>query len=165
MTNADGEFSNQPAGAGLKYFFRPELREPLRREIRAQFQKFLNTGLSLDHVNGHLHFHLHPVVFRILMDEAPGLGIRRMRLTRDPFWLNARLAGGHWLYRGLHAFIYVCLAGNARKRLRRAGIRHTHRVFGLLQNGRVDEPVRHPAAGEIAGRRFGALLTSLARGI
>ena len=29
-----------------------------------------------------------------------------MRLTRDPFCLNARLASGRWFYRFSHAFIY-----------------------------------------------------------
>lgn len=140
LVNQRGEFSNQPEMTGLRYFMRHELREQLRQEILAQFQKFRGTGLSLDHVNGHLHFHLHPTVFRIVMEMADKFGIRHMRLTRDPFWLNARLSPGHWLYCSTHAFIYLCLAGNARGQLRRRGIRHTRRVFGLLQNARVDEP-------------------------
>ncbi len=139
LVGGNGEFGNRPGAVGLRYFARRELREQLRREIHAQFEKFRATGLPLDHVNGHLHFHLHPTVFRILMEAAGKFGIRHMRLTRDPFWLNARLAGGEWIYRGLHAFIYVCLAGSARTTLQRRGIRHTRRVFGLLQNARVDE--------------------------
>jgi hypothetical protein len=31
--------------------------------------------------------HLHPAVFRILMNDAAQLGIERLRLTRDPFRL------------------------------------------------------------------------------
>ena len=139
LVNARGEFSNRPEATGLRYFMRRELHGQLREEIHAQFTKFRATGLPLDHVNGHLHFHLHPTVFRILMEVADTFGIRRMRLTRDPFWLNARLASGQWLSRGLHAFIYCCLAGRARGALQRRGIRHTRRVFGLLQNARVDE--------------------------
>ena len=67
LVNARGEFSNNPPGAGFRYFFQRSLREQLRREIHAQFQKFRATRLPLDHVNGHLHLHLHPTVFRILM--------------------------------------------------------------------------------------------------
>jgi len=139
LVNLRGEFSNQPEITGLRYFMRRHLREQLRQEIHAQFEKFRGTGLLLDHVNGHLHFHLHPTVFRLVMEVADRFGIRHMRLTRDPFWLNARLSPGHWLSRGTHAFIYLCLAGNARRSLKRRGIRHTRRVFGLLQNARVDE--------------------------
>jgi hopanoid biosynthesis associated protein HpnK len=139
LVNERGEFSNDPVQVGMRYFFRRELREPLRREIHAQFARFRATGLTLDHVNGHLHMHLHPVVFSILMEDAEKLGIERMRLTRDPFWTDVPLASGLRLYRASHAFIYFILSGCARGRLARRRIRHTERVFGLLQNARVDE--------------------------
>jgi hopanoid biosynthesis associated protein HpnK len=139
LVNAGREFSNNPIAAGFRYFFRRELREQLRQEIQAQFEKFRVTGLPLDHVNGHLHFHLHPAVFSILMQDAEQLGIRHMRWTRDPFRLNTRLASGHWLYRIAHAVIFRWLAGRAAPGLRQRGIRHTSAVFGLLQNARVDE--------------------------
>src|SRR5206468_4563847 len=99
LVNARQEFTNLPVGAGFRYFFQRPLREQLRAEIHAQFQTFRATGLPLDHVNGHLHMHLHPTVFSILMEDAVKLGIDRLRLTFDPFWLNARLARGHWCYR------------------------------------------------------------------
>jgi hopanoid biosynthesis associated protein HpnK len=139
LVNTDGEFSNNPVAVGLRYFARRGLREQLRQEILAQFQKFRATGLPLDHLDGHLHLHLHPVVFRILMEDEEQLGIRHLRLTHDPFWLNARLASGKWLYRIAHAVIFSWLGGWARSALRRRKIQHTQRVFGLLQDSRVDE--------------------------
>jgi len=132
------KFSDNPAGVGFRYFFLRRLRPQLRAEIRAQFQKFRATGLRLDHVNGHLHLHLHPVVFRILMEEAAALGIERVRWTRDPFRLNLQLASGHWVYRVVHAVIFNWLATRARPVLAQRGLRHTRFVFGLLQNARVD---------------------------
>jgi predicted glycoside hydrolase/deacetylase ChbG (UPF0249 family) len=111
----------------------------LQREIHAQFQRFREARLPLDHVNGHLHLHLHPTVFRILMADAGQLGIKRLRLTFDPFRLNLRLASGHFTYRALHVVIFHPLSARARPALARLGIRHTDAVFGLLQNARVDE--------------------------
>jgi hopanoid biosynthesis associated protein HpnK len=139
LVNGNQAFTNNPAVAGCRYFFLPALREQLRAEIHAQFQKFRATGLPLDHVNGHLHMHLHPAIFRILMDDGSQLGIERLRLTYDPFRLNLRLASGHFFYRALHAVIFHTLASRARSALRRRDIRHTGAVFGLLQNARVDE--------------------------
>jgi hopanoid biosynthesis associated protein HpnK len=139
LVNPNGEFSNNPAGAGFRYFFQRSLREPLRREIHAQFQKFRATRLPLDHVNGHLHLHLHPTVFRILMADASQLGIKRLRLTFDPFRLNLGAASGHLAYRVLHVAIFHSLSARARPALAQRGIRHTEAVFGLLQNARVDE--------------------------
>jgi hopanoid biosynthesis associated protein HpnK len=140
LVNARGEFTNNPAGAGLRYFFQSCLREQLRAEIHAQFERFHATGLPLDHVNGHLHLHLHPVVFSILMQDARELGIQRVRLTFDPFWLNLRVASGHLAYRALHVLIFHPLSAHARPVLRERGLKHTQAVFGLLQNSRVDEP-------------------------
>jgi predicted glycoside hydrolase/deacetylase ChbG (UPF0249 family) len=132
-------FDSNPTRAGLRWFFRRSLRPQLEAEIRAQFERFAATGLRLDHVNGHLNTHLHPVVLGILLEHARAWGIRHLRLTRDPFRLNARLAGGAWGYRLSHALIFRALSAWARPRLARAGIGFTDRVFGLLQNGRVDE--------------------------
>lgn len=139
LVNARGEFGDHPFQLGLKYYFRDDLRAQLRAEIRAQFIRFQATGLPLDHVNGHLHLHLHPVILRLLVDDAARLGLRRLRLTRDAFALNRRLAQGRWCYRISHALLFQGLSAWARPQLARARIRHTRWVVGLLQDSRVDE--------------------------
>jgi hopanoid biosynthesis associated protein HpnK len=139
LVNPRGEFSRSPVRSGLNYFLKRSLREPLRAEIHAQFEKFHAAGLPLDHVNGHLHLHLHPVIFQILMDDADKLRIRHLRLTRDCLARSRRLAGGRWFYRLAHAAIYACLSRRAREPLRQRGIRHAQITFGLLQDSRVDE--------------------------
>jgi hopanoid biosynthesis associated protein HpnK len=139
LVNPRGEFSENPVATGFRYFFQRGLQQQLRAEIHAQFEKFRATGLPLDHVNGHLHLHLHPTVFRILMDDAEKLGIRRLRLTQEPFWMDVPLASGRRLYRSTHAAIYFCLSWRAQSALRRKNIRHTQRVFGLLQNAHMNE--------------------------
>ena len=139
LVNSRGEFTNNPAGAGFRYFFQRGLREQLRSEMRAQFEKFRATGLELDHVNGHLHLHLHPTIFDLLMQDADQLGFQRIRLTFDPFGLNLRIASGHLAYRALHVAIFHLLAARARPAIRRRRFAHTGHVFGLLQNARVDE--------------------------
>jgi len=139
LVNSNSEFTNSPGGAGFRYFFHSSLREQLRAEIHAQFERFRETGLPLDHVNGHLHLHLHPTVFGILMEAATQLRIERLRLTFDPFWLNLKLASGHFFYRSVHASIYHLLSARARPVLQRRKIRHASHVFGLLQNARVNE--------------------------
>ena len=139
LVNASGHFSNSPVGVGMKYFFACDLREQLRAEIRAQFEKFHSTGLPLDHVNGHLHLHLHPIVFKILMDDSETLGIRHFRFTRDCLARSRRMSSGHHFYRISHAAIYECLSSRTREPLRHKNIKHTQITFGLLQDSRVDE--------------------------
>lgn len=153
LVNARGEFGDDPVRTGFRFFFSRSLRRQLHAEIHAQFQRFHRTGLKLDHVNGHLHLHLHPAIFRILVAEARQLGIRAVRLTSDPYWLNRRLARGRLWYRTSHAIIFSLLACRSRPVLDRGDHRHTRFVFGLLQNAKVDESyllqlARHLPAGD-----------------
>jgi hopanoid biosynthesis associated protein HpnK len=138
LADERGRFSQDPARTGFRYFFMPSLQPQLEWEIARQFEKFKETGLPLDHVNGHLNIHLHPVIFRLLMKRSQEWGIRHFRLTRDPFRLNMSLAGGSWIYRLSHALSFHSLSAFARSSLSARGIRHTGAVFGLLQNSRVD---------------------------
>lgn len=139
LVNTEKQFTDNPVSAGFRYFFSGPLKTQLRDEIAAQFEKFHATGLKLDHVNGHLNIHLHPVIFDLLMDNAENWGIRHLRLTRDSLRENAKLASGQWPYRISHAVIYKILSSRSRSTLAKKKIRHTTRVFGLLQNARVDE--------------------------
>jgi chitin disaccharide deacetylase len=140
LVNAGGEFDHSPVRVGFHYFFkRRKIREQLRAEILAQFEKFRSTGLPLDHVDSHHHLHAHPVIFSLLIESAEDLGIKHLRLTSEPLGLHARLAIGYRLERLSHGFIYWLLAGRARRILRRLEIKHTDAVFGLLQDARVDE--------------------------
>jgi len=138
MVDQRGRFSDQPVFAGLRYYFEQRRHADLEREVAAQFERFNSTGLVLDHVNGHLHFHMHPTVVGILLRRAEDWGIRAMRLTRDPLWLNLRLSRGHYGYRVSRALVFRGLGRWVGARLRPKGILHTDRVFGLLQDGRVD---------------------------
>ena len=139
LINARSEFASRPARTGWNYFFQRRLRPQLRAEIHAQFEKFRATGLSLDHVNGHLHLHLHPVIFSILMEDSQELGLRHLRLTRDCLARSLKMSRGQWWYRLSHTAIYAWLSRRAHAPLRQRGIQHAQITFGLLQTARVDE--------------------------
>jgi hopanoid biosynthesis associated protein HpnK len=139
LVNARGEFSESPVGVGMNYFFKRNLHEQLRAEIHVQFEKYHSTGLTLDHVNGHLHLHLHPVIFKILMEGSEQLRIRHLRLTRDCLARSLKISRGHLFYKISHSAIFEFLSSRARKPLAQKKIRHAQITFGLLQDSRVDE--------------------------
>jgi hopanoid biosynthesis associated protein HpnK len=139
LVDSAQQFSNNPALSGMRYFFKPGLRRQLFQEIEAQFCKFSQTGLVLDHINGHLNIHLHPTVFSLLMENDLRWGIKCLRLTRDPLRLNLKLDRGRWLYRLSHFAIFGSLSFWAKPHLKRRSIQYTRNVFGLLQTGHMDE--------------------------
>lgn len=132
--------AEEPIAAGFRFFFKPGMRAQLRKEIRAQLEKFRATGLTLDHVNSHHHLHMHPTVVGLLLECLREMGIVRARLTREPFWINVRHVAGRRFRNWPHALIYAVLARRARRGFREAHIRHPQYVFGLMQNHVVDEP-------------------------
>lgn len=131
--------SEEPIAAGFRFFFKRSLRPQLRAEIRAQLDKFFATGLTLDHVNGHHHLHMHPTVVGLLLEYSREMNIRRIRVTREPFWINVWNIRGRRFRNWPHALIYALLAGRASSAFRAAQIRYPQFVFGLMQNHAVDE--------------------------
>ncbi len=139
LVDSAGAFRESPVAAGMVYFFSPAARRQLALEIAAQFDRFEQTGLALDHVNGHLHFHLHPAVFALLQPELTRRKARAIRLTRDPLEVDWPLGSGRWFYRLSHALIFQSLSARAQPFVDRSRIAHTRFVFGLLENALVRE--------------------------
>ncbi|TAL12802.1 MAG: ChbG/HpnK family deacetylase [Nitrospirae bacterium] len=133
-----GEFSADLVGAGLKFFFRPGVRRQLEAEIRAQFQAFHNTGLSLDHVNAHNHMHLHPTVLGLILKVGRTFGLKAVRVPYEPLLPSWRAAGGALLPRAAAWLLTAPWSGLLKARLRRAGIRANDCVFGLHDSGNMD---------------------------
>lgn len=127
LVDADGWFQDNLLAAALRWFFHRESRRELGREIAAQFAAFRATGLSLDHVDGHNHMHLHPSVLSEILRNLPP-GTAAVRLPREPL-ARAGLPG---------ALLAPWLALMA-LRLRRAGLAHNHWLLGMRDVGRVDE--------------------------
>jgi hopanoid biosynthesis associated protein HpnK len=139
LVEAPGVFSNNPVGAGLRYFFTPRLRGQLEREIRAQLEKFLSAGLALSHVDGHLNIHMHPTVLDILLRVAPQYRIRAIRLPREPLRISLRLDNRERFRKLVESVTFTALTAWARRRLAVHGIRHPDQLFGLHQSGHVTE--------------------------
>ncbi|KAF1024757.1 MAG: Carbohydrate deacetylase [Burkholderia plantarii] len=125
LVGPDGRFGNAMAKDGCRFFFLPHVRAQLRREIRAQFEAFAATGLPLDNVNAHKHFHLHPSVLAMLVEIGRDYGLRAVRL---PFEISAPVWLRPWI-------------ALVRRRLERAGIAHNDYVIGIAQSGRMTEAV------------------------
>jgi hopanoid biosynthesis associated protein HpnK len=123
LVDDQGRFGNAMVRDGVRFFFLPRVRVQLAHEIRAQFEAFAATGLPLDHVNTHKHFHLHPTVLSLLLEIGSEYGMRAMRLPRE--------AGGSLALRPWTALVLA--------RLNRCGIAHNDHVVGLTQSGQMDE--------------------------
>ncbi len=139
LVGPDGRFSNDPVRFGIALFFSPELRRQAEEEIAAQFDRFRTTGLTLDHVNAHQHFHLHPVVAEAIMRFAPAFGAPPVRVPNEPFRQSYDATGDRALGRFLPWLFYLPQTLGLRKRLRAARLPVNDRVFGLNDSGAMIE--------------------------
>jgi hopanoid biosynthesis associated protein HpnK len=152
MTDAEGKLAPDPVAAGMRYFReRAKLSNSVREEVRAQLERFRATGLRLNHVDGHLNIHLHPVILRPLLEFLPAMGSPEVRVPREP----ARLALGIGLrplgYKLSHATIFTALGLWARGKVLSAGLKVADRVLGLLST--FDPPDERVLLGLLRGVR------------
>jgi chitin disaccharide deacetylase len=104
----------------------------MRAEMRAQFEAFRATGLKLDHVTAHKHFHLHPSILSVVIELAREFGTLPVRAPLEPRGVLAQIepAGPP-----LSALAHATLARVQRARLKRAGAAAPDQVFGLAWSG------------------------------
>ena len=141
LIDGQGEFLSDPVLVGLKYFFERELRPQLEAEIRAQFQAFRDTGLHLDHVNGHLHMHLHPKILELILKVGTDFGLRAMRLPYEPpLWAWRASRKGRLRKIGGWALLLPWIAV-LKARLTWAGIHYNDFIFGLSDTGHLDREI------------------------
>jgi hopanoid biosynthesis associated protein HpnK len=140
IVDRDGRFLTDLFRAGVRFFFRPGVRRQLEAEIRAQFERFAATGLALDHVNAQSHMHVHPTIFRLLLQVGREYGLRAIRLPREPFAPSYRAAGDRFGPRLGNALLTEPWLALMRRRARRLRIACNDYAFGVNDAGAMTEP-------------------------
>ncbi|WP_375407825.1 hopanoid biosynthesis-associated protein HpnK [uncultured Methylobacterium sp.] len=84
LVDRDGLFRRDMGRLGLDLALKPAARRQLAAEIAAQFEAYASTGLPLDHVNAHKHFHVHPLIAGRVLAIGRGFGMRAIRVPREP---------------------------------------------------------------------------------
>ena len=146
LVDGDGFFRSDMARTGAAMFFLPRVRRQLAAEIEAQFRAFAATGLPLDHVNTHKHFHLHPTIASEIIRTGRRFGMKAVRVPFETENIVAR-----W----------------QKRRFRANGLRVPDRVYGLRWSGAMtgdrvgsivanlpeglSEIYMHPATGSYPG--------------
>ncbi|NPV65994.1 MAG: hopanoid biosynthesis-associated protein HpnK [Anaerolineae bacterium] len=138
LVDTQGCFPENPLAAGVRWMFSAAARRELRREVEAQVTRFQETGLPPDHLNSHRHFHVHPLVFDLLVEAADRLGRPHIRFPAES-WRLALAADRRYARQQIgYALVFGLLAAAYRRR-RRVVSPGVDGVFGLLRTGTIDE--------------------------
>ncbi len=132
LVDGSGFFRADMARSGAAMFFLPSVRRQLTDEIEAQFAAYAKTGLPLDHVDAHKHFHLHPTIAGTLIEVGRRYGMRAVRVPFEPQTIVRRIdPAAPWLTPAITAPFTRMLGA----RMRRAGLTVPDQVFGLAWSG------------------------------
>jgi hopanoid biosynthesis associated protein HpnK len=132
LVGPDGRFRRDMVASAVNMFFRPSVRRQLAAEITAQFEAYRATGLALDHVNTHKHFHLHPTIAGHILRIGRAYGLNAMRVPLEPRDILMKADEREKIAPALVTGPWSTLV---RWRLGRAGVQTADRVFGLQWSG------------------------------
>jgi chitin disaccharide deacetylase len=164
LVDDQGRFPDSCVGTGIRQFCLRSYRREVRSELLAQFERFAATGLELSHVDGHLHYHVHPAVFPEVVRLAVEFGARGIRvpaggvttwIRREPMraarrlgWAAAFRLLDHWCQK----HVAPTSLSSARPSL---GLLHTgdlneQRLLDLMASvtSSLSEIYLHPTVGE-----------------
>jgi chitin disaccharide deacetylase len=139
LVNDRGYFDSDPLRAGLRYLLSTPARSELVHELVAQFERFAASGLPLSHVDGHLHMHLHPTLFDLVLPLAEQFGACGLRLPRDDLCLSLGYERQLFGTKIAWELVFGLLCRRGQGRLRNRQLAVTDRVYGLMQTGRMRE--------------------------
>jgi chitin disaccharide deacetylase len=145
LIDADGNFRRDMVATSIAIAFNPKIRRQVALEIAAQFAHFQATGLQLDHVDAHKHFHLHPMIAALVCRIGRQYGMRALRAPVEPaasVWRAEQALVPAARRRRNLSTIPVNLtrrfATKLQRQIRRQGLKTADQVFGLAWSGAVD---------------------------
>ena len=135
LVDAHGRLRTDLFKLGWDIFLRSGVRRQLTAELEAQFAAYRATGLALDHVNAHHHFHLHPTVGALVLAIGRRYQISAVRVPSERRRVLRRIEPSVHHGNGLASTWSAVL----RMRLRRHGLTVPDQVFGLAWSGAMSE--------------------------
>ena len=137
--DASGRFTENPVLAGMRYFFDRSMRTKMTDELRAQVERHLELVGYLNHIDGHLNFHVHPLFADILIKLAVEYKVPCIRLPRESVMTTLRLRRNNVPSKLVESVIFRTLSRRTRRMMSDRGLRSTDALFGLHQSGHLDE--------------------------
>jgi hopanoid biosynthesis associated protein HpnK len=150
LVDKSGRFRSDMVRSSVRIFVDPTVRRQVAYEIAAQFEAFVATGLRLDHVDCHKHWHLHPTISGLILDIGQRYGMTALRIPSEPVGV-LRLIEKQTSSK--LSWVTPTCAALLKARVRRRRLLAADRVFGLAWSGAMTES------------RVAGLLTHLPDGI
>jgi hopanoid biosynthesis associated protein HpnK len=136
LVDRSGRLRGDMARSSVRIFLDPTVRRQVADEIAAQFEAFVATGLRLDHVDCHKHWHLHPTISGLILDIGQRYGMTALRVPYEPVRV-LRLIDKQTSSK--LSWVTSTCAALLKARVQRRHLFAADRVFGLAWSGAMTE--------------------------
>ncbi len=136
LVDSSGRFRSDMVRPSIRIFVDPTVRRQVADEIAAQFEAFLATGLRLDHVDCHKHWHLHPTIAGLILDIGQRYGMTALRVPSEPIRVLKLIEKQS---SSKLSWVTSTCAALLKARVRRRRLLAADRVFGLAWSGAMTE--------------------------
>lgn len=110
--------------------------DEVRKEIRSQVSKIIDTGINVTHIDGHQHMHVLPTVLPIVIEQAKSFGIHAIRIPDESTGFM------NYMYSPIRFLGKVGLstvAANARPIIRNNCMTTTQYFWGMVNGGHINQ--------------------------
>ena len=136
LVDKSGRFRSDMVRSSVRISVDATVRRQVADEIAAQFEAFVATGLRLDHVDCHKHWHLHPAISGLILDIGERYGMTALRIPSEPVRV-LRLIDKQTSSK--LSWVTSTCAALLKARVRRRRLLAADRVFGLAWSGAMTE--------------------------
>ena len=116
-----------------------ELGKEISEEVSAQVERLLESGIRIDHLDGHQHVHVFSAVFPIALKIARHYGIPWVRIPEESAPFSNPEGIPRWLRQEVQFFSRI--AKKARLQVKGDGVKIPDHFRGLDLKGRFSVPV------------------------
>jgi hopanoid biosynthesis associated protein HpnK len=135
LVTADGGFIETPWGF-LKRWAAGQIRlDEVKKELEAQVAKVADQGIRIDKLDSHMHLHLLPGIFQIVVAIGKTYQIKGIRLPRE----ELRWQGFGCLAGSAKQLVLGCLAGLQARCVRSAELFCPDYFCGIVESGQMTE--------------------------
>lgn len=118
----------------VKYVLGLIRKDFIQKELKAQMQKIIQTGIKPTFINGNQHLHLLPGIFDTVIELAAEFDIRYIRIVNEPVSLEKGK-----LFRQAQLLFLNFLSKLAKNKIKKAGLECNDYFVGFINAGNLGE--------------------------
>ena len=136
LLDDDGLFLPDYVAFAKRYYSGAVKKAELEAELRAQFERALESGVNITHIDSHQHTHVLPGINSLVLKLSNEYNIIRVRIPKEGYLFTGGFQTGVGRLIGRSGLSFC--ADMAALRADSLGLRHPQHFYGMLAGGHLN---------------------------